>query len=156
MIEYTVKLFSDTNGFQKTTFSEWVGYAVTITGLDPGYRHILRQVQVPDSSQAILTINTYPEDQDQRTNLTPSLGVIPTTPRAQVRLYTEDDKHLLTAFLDAPLKDLTEVLIDSYLYKITSTSYPYRDPNHPENIEDYQRVVVTPLKDSAVIRLLEV
>jgi len=152
MIEYTVKLFSDTNGFKPTTFSEWVGHEVQITGLDSGYRHVLRQVQVPDSSQAVLTINTYPEDQGQRTNLTPSLSVIPTTPRAQARLYNENNTHLVTVFLDAPLKDLSEVLIDNKLYQITKVAYPYRDTDHPESTEDYQLVTVSLVTNPEIIR----
>lgn len=151
MIEYTVRLFSDTNGFKPTTFSEWVGHAVQITGLDSGYRHILRSVQVPDSSQVILTINTYPEDQADTKHLTPSLSVTPGTPRAQVRVYTEEGTHLVTAHLDAPLRDLSQIRVDNVLYQITGITYPYRDQDNPENTEDYQLVTAHPVPESDVV-----
>lgn len=139
MIEYTVTLRSEVAGFTPRTFTEWIGHDVVITGLDPNLRHVLRSVQnAEDGTWCTLTVNSY---EHEGPSLTPSLSVIPGQPKAQVRIY-EDGAFVLTAWLDAPLYGGSQVEINNELYNIVSTSYPYRDVNHPEDHEDWERVDV--------------
>lgn len=153
MIEIKVRLFAtplpkqhpddpDRGAFTPATFTEWVGHEVYVTGLDPTYRHILTGVEnTPDGLQSQLTIHTYGIP---GSNLTADLSIRPGTPKAQVRAYFADDPDTLatTAWLDAPLNSGQLVTVNGAPYRVQEITYPYRDPEHPENTEDYQHVIL--------------
>lgn len=146
MIEITVKLVSPTHGFQPTSFTEWIGHEVIVTGLDQAQRHVLRAVEnTEDGSTSMLTINTYSHEVP---NLTANLSIRPDTPKAQVRAHHHDTgEHLTTALLDSPLPEGMDVDINGVRHCVASIRWPYRDPEDPEDTEDYQHVTVLPVDD---------
>lgn len=151
-IEYTVTLRSPQGGFEPTSFSEWIGHRVDITGLNPIYNHVLRSVQnASDGTWSMLTVMTYSDD---GINLTPNLSVYPGTPKAQVRVHDVDGQHVVTAFLDAPLHEGAQVQVDNELHTIEAVKFPFRDPEDPEVEEDYQHVTARATPDAPAISSL--
>jgi hypothetical protein len=142
MIEHTVRLHAQPGGFQPTTFSEWIGHQVQVTSLDPVHRHVLRAVEnAADGTTSTLTINTYP-DADAAPSLTADMSVIMGTPKAQIRAHDADGEHLTTAHLDAPLHEGQSVTVHNQPHVVQEIRYPYRDPDDPEQTEDYQHVTL--------------
>lgn len=143
MIVATVRLESATRGFQPTSFGEWIGHEVEVTGIDRAKRAVLTRVEnTEDGQYSTLTLNLYDHDVP---NLTANLSVRPDTPKAQVRAHHhETGEHLTTALLDAPVHDGADVDINGARHRVTAVKWPYRDPEDPEDTEDYQHVTVTP------------
>jgi hypothetical protein len=168
MIEQQVRLFSkpvgkldpadpnspDRGAFTPETFAEWVGHEVVVTSLDPAYRHTLVHVEnSPDGMQSLLTVHTY---SDPGVDLTADLSIRVGTPKAQVRAYYADAPDVLvtTAWLDAHLTEGQVVTVNGAKHTVQSITWPYRDPEHPENTEDYQRVVLQATPDAPVVQAL--
>lgn len=149
MIEFTVRLFSKNNGFTATSFTEWIGHEVQITGLDQAHRHVLRSVEnSEDGRSSLLTIHSTSRD-ELGPELTANMSVIMGCPRAQIRAHDHDTgEHIVTAHLDAPLHEGQAVLISGKPHLVTAASWPYRDPEHPESEQDYQHVTLTEAPDA--------
>jgi hypothetical protein len=150
VIEYQVRLFSQPlpnnpghGAFTPTTFTEWIGHEVVVTGLAGWpFRHMLAGVEnSADGMESRLTIHTT---KDPGADLTADLSIRVGTPKAQIRAYLVDDPDTLvtTAMLDAPLTMQQTVTVNGLKCTVQEITYPYRDPDHPENTEDYQRVVL--------------
>jgi hypothetical protein len=141
MIEITVRLYSkvDADGrgqFQPTSFTEYIGRRVEITGLDAALHHVLKAVEnTEDGTVSTLTVHTHSEvDAD----LTANMSVRWDTPTAEVRGYV-DDELLVTARMDAPVQEGQTVRVGEKLYNVTATSNPARQPDGTTAGPDYQR-----------------
>lgn len=161
MIEFTVRLFArgkppdaelaapgaPSGPLTSTSFTEWLGHAVEVTGLDPAYRHVLVGVDNrADGWVSTLTVQTTAEG-ERGVDLSADLSVIVGTPKAQVRAHDEAGTHLTTAWLDAPLSPGQPVTVAGAKFVVGDVTYPYRDESHPEQSEDYQHVVLRPVAE---------
>lgn len=152
MIEITVRLHAPNGGFQPTTFGEWIGHQVQITGLDQAHRHVLTAVDnSPDGRVSTLTVCTTNGD-EAGPDLTANMSVIMGTPKAQVRAHDDAGAHLTTAHLDAPLSEGQTVTIDGVPHTVRAVRYPYRDPADAETVEDYQHVTVQPIPATEIVQ----
>lgn len=148
MIETTVRLTAKQGTFEPTSFAEWIGHEIQVTGLDPAYRHVLRAVEgSEDGSTSRLTVHTY---SDVDANLTANLSVLPGTPKAQVRAYV-DGEHVVTAMLDAPLQPGQQVLVNDQLHVVAETGYPARNDDGTTDGEDHQHVELRPTDDPVAV-----
>lgn len=134
-------------GFTSSSFTEWIGHEITVTGLDPAYRHVLRAVEITEDGQySTLSVNTYA---DEGVALTANMSVLMSTPKAQVRAHHhETGEHLATAHLDAPLHEGQLIGVGNVRHIVQAVRYPYRDPDDPEQSEDYQHVTLRPAGDT--------
>lgn len=156
MIEHQVRLYSKFAAFSPDTFREWIGHEVEVTSLDPGagFRHVLVGVEnSEDGTESLLTIQTT---RNPGTDLTADLSIRVGTPKAQIRAYQADhpDDLVTTAWLDAPLAMGQLVTINGARHTVHEITYPYRDPEHPEATEDYQRVVLQAAPDTPAVQAL--
>ncbi len=150
MIEHTVALHAAPGTFRPTSFTEWIGHEVAVTSLDPSLRHVLRAVDnTEDGTRSTLTIQTY---SDLGPNLTADLSIYHGTPKAHIRAYLADnDQYLVTCHLDAPLQPGQRVTFNAEPYDVRDITWPYRDPDHPESTEDYQRVTIALATEPAAV-----
>ena len=141
MIQTTVRLTAKQGTFEPTSFAEWIGHEIQVTGLDPAYRHVLRAVEgSEDGSWSLLTVHTY---SDVDANLTANMSVLPGTPKAQVRAHV-DGEHVATAMLDAPLQPGQQVLVNDQLHQVVDVSHPARNDDGTTTGEDHQHVELQP------------
>lgn len=148
MIETTVRLTAKQGTFEPTSFAEWIGHEVQVTGLDPAHRHVLRNVEgSEDGSWSCLTVHTY---SDVDANLTANMSVLPGTPKAQVRAHV-DGQLVVTAHLDAPLQPGQQVLVNDQLHVVADTSHPARLDDGTTDGEDHQHVDLVPSDEPAAV-----
>jgi hypothetical protein len=158
MIEFTVILRAPAGTFQPTSFTEWLGHRVQVTGLDPVYQHVLRAVEnTEDGSMSTLTLHTYPEHAGGP-DLTAGLSVIHGTPRAVVRAHDTEGNEITTAHLDAPLRIGQVVTVNGALHRVyDEPHWPNRHPDHGavgapgDDVEDYQHVTLVPVDEEDVV-----
>jgi hypothetical protein len=152
MIEITVKLVSVVDGqgqFNPTSFTEWIGRQIDVTGLDPALHHVLVGVEnSEDGTTSTLRVQTHSEvDAD----LTANMSVRWETPTADVRGYV-GDQLLVTARMDAPLQEGQTVRVGDKLYVVASVSYPARHEDGTVVGQDYQRAELVETEVPATVR----
>jgi hypothetical protein len=150
LIEFTVKLTgrgkppdgqigTTTGPFNETSFTEWIGHEVQITGLDSAYRHELVTVENrADGWVSTLTVRTT-DRTELAPNLTATFSILPGTPKVEVRALL-GGALVVTAHLDAPLAEGQDVMVNDVHHRINAITYPYRDPANAESQVDYQQV----------------
>lgn len=153
MIEITVKLRSKDGAFQPTSFTEWIGRRVDVTGLDPALHHVLTAVEnTEDGLTSTLTIQSHAETGP---DLAATLSVRWDTPTTEVRAHV-DGEHLVTARLDAPLQPGQTVRVGDQLYTVADVSHPARQDDGTTDGVDYQHADVTPIDEPLPVRDLGV
>lgn len=156
MIEITVKLRSKAvdpqtgqGAFLPTSFTEWIGRRVEVTGLDPALHHVLTAVEnTEDGTTSTLTIQSHAETGP---DITADLSVRWDTPTSEVRAHV-DGEHLVTARLDAPLQPGQTVRAGEQLYTVADVSHPARQDDGTTDGPDYQHVELTPIEGPPPVR----
>lgn len=135
MIEHTVKLTGQPGTFLPTSFTEWIGHLVDITGLDPSMHHVLRAVEnTADGTSSTLTISTY---SDAGPDLAAAMSVRVGTPTCPVQAYV-GGTLIASAQMEAPLHPGQLVRVGTKNYSVTAVSYPNRQPDGTTTGDDYQ------------------
>lgn len=151
MIEVEVTLHAPRGGFQPTTFTEWIGHEVKVTGLDPACRQVLTAVENnEDGRHSTLTVQVGREEGPE---LQANLSVIMGTPKAKVRaVHHETGDELVTTWLDAPLQPGQPVTIGGEPHLVVDVAHPARDPESgaagpagPSPVEDVQHARMQPV-----------
>ena len=146
MIEVKVTLYAPNGGFQPTTFTEWIGHEVQVTGLDTAFRQVLTHVENHEDGQhSTLTVQV---GRDEGPELVANMSVIMGTPKAKVRaVHHESGDELVTTQLDAPLQPGQPVTIDGQPHIVVDVVHPNRDPETGTtgDAEDIQHVKVQPV-----------
>lgn len=149
MIEFRVALKGKPGTFQPTSFSEFIGRLVQVTGLDPAYQHVLRAVEnTEDGTTSTLTIHTH---SDVNADLSADMSVRWDTPTAEVRAHV-DGEHLTTARLEAPLQPGQTIRVGEQIYNVTDVSHPNRRDDGTTDGEDYQHAELQPLAEQPPVR----
>lgn len=149
MIEITVKLVSPTHGFQPTSFTEWIGHLVDVTGLDPALHHVLTAVEnTEDGTGSTLTLATY---SDAGPDLAASMSVRIGTPTVDVRAHV-DGQQVAGARLEAPLRIGQAVRVADQAYTVQAVSHPNRQADGTTTgDEDYQRADLQKLDEAPLV-----
>lgn len=145
MIEVVVTLFAPRGGFDATTFTEWIGHEVKVSGLDPAMRQMLTRVENhEDGQRSTLTVQI---GRDEGPELQANLSVIMGTPKAMVRaVHHETGDELVTTMLDAPLQPGQPITIGGQPHLVVDVTHPARDPETgTAPVEDVQHVRVQPV-----------
>ena len=137
MIEHRVILHAAPGTFQPTSFTEWIGHLVDVTGLDPALSHVLKAVEnTEDGTASTLTMHTY---RDDGPDLTAAMSVRLGTPTVDVRAFV-DGQQIATARLEAPLQIGHAIRVADQTYTVQTVSHPNRQPDGTTTgDEDYQR-----------------
>ena len=153
MIECTVRLIAKPGTFQPTSFTEWIGHLIDVTGLDPAYNHVLKAVEnTEDGTTSTLTVNTYRDDSP---DLAANMSVRWDTPTAEIRAHL-DGEHLATGRLDVPLQPGQTIRLGDQLYNVTDAHHPARQDDGTTIGDDYQHVELVPIPDQPLVRDLGV
>lgn len=149
MIEFRVALHAKRGTFTPTSFTEFIGRLIQVTGLDPAHHHVLRAVENrEDGTTSVLTIHTHSEvDAD----LSANMSVRWDTPTAQVRAHVDGD-HVATARLEAPLQPGQTIRLGEDLYNVTDAHHPARQDDGTTDGEDYQHVELQLLAEQPPVR----
>lgn len=150
MIEHTVRLAGQPGTFQPTSFTEWIGHLVDVTGLDPALHHVLKAVEnTEDGTSSTLTLHTYSDNgPDLAANMSVRIG----TPTAAVRAFV-DGQQLAAAQLEAPLQIGQPIRIGEQHYAVTATSHPNRQADGTTlGDEDYQRADLAVLAETPLVQ----
>jgi hypothetical protein len=126
VIEIKVTLYAPRGGFDETTFTEWIGHQIQVTGLDPSCRQVLTVVEnTEDGKHSTLTVQIGREEGPE---LAANLSVIMGTPKAKVHAVHHDSgDHITDALLDAPLQPGQPVLVNGQPHLVVDTSWPARE-----------------------------
>lgn len=149
MIEHTVRLAAAPGTFQPTSFTEWIGHLVDVTGLDPALNHVLKAVEnTEDGSSSTLTLSTY---SDAGPDLAASMSVRIGTPTVDVRAHV-DGQQVAGARLEAPLRIGQAVRVADQAYTVQAVSHPNRQADGTTTgDEDYQRADLQKLDEAPLV-----
>ena len=145
MIEVKVTLHAPRGGFTNTTFTEWLGHEIQVTGLDPACRQVLTAVENHEDGQhSTLTVQVGREEGPE---LVANLSVIMGTPKAKVRaVHHETGDEMVTTMLDAPLQPGQPVTIGGKPHMVVDVAHPNRNPETgTATVEDVQHATVQPV-----------
>ncbi|GAA1030780.1 MULTISPECIES: hypothetical protein [Amycolatopsis] len=136
MIEHTVRLTGVPGTFQASSFTEWIGHLVDVTGLDPALHHVLKAVEnTEDGTASTLTIVTI---RDDGPDLAAAMSVRVGTPTCPVRAFVAGTQ-VSAAQMEAPLQVGAPVRVGDQHYTVQAVSYPARQPDGTTTGDDYQR-----------------